>query len=148
MGRSSQTLAETVVLQSDKYRYLLALPLVALFSWLLSRQRYHFAEVAVFWLFCIGFVIACETAGLPLQWVWPEARDSLKYAFGWIAGLVMLWHVVAFFGARGVVGVMRCVAIVCATLVVLNYATRAMYRAYGFDVALGIVPTLRDTFGL
>jgi hypothetical protein len=33
MGRTSQTVAETVVLQADKYRYLLALPLIVLLSW-------------------------------------------------------------------------------------------------------------------
>jgi hypothetical protein len=147
-GRTGQTAAETIVLQADKYRYLLGIPLVVLFSWALSRTRYRFAEVAVFWLFCIGFVIACETVGLPLQWLWPAHRDSIKYAFGWVAGLVMLWHVVAFFGARSLGAVVRCILIVCGTLVLLNYATRAMYRLYGFDVPLGIVPTLRDTFGL
>jgi hypothetical protein len=148
MGRTSRTLAETVVLQADKYRYLLALPFIVLLSWMLSRSRYQLAEVAVFWLFCIGFVIVCETLGLPLQWFWPAHRESIKYVFGWIAGLLMLWHVVVFFGAGRSDMIARVVAIVCGALIVLNYATRLMYRFYGFDVSLGLVPTLRDTFGL
>lgn len=148
MGRTSQTVAETVVLQADKYRYLMALPLIVLLSWVLSRKRYHLAEVAVFWLFCIGFVIVCETVGLPLQWLWPAHRESIKYVFGWIAGLILLWHVGVFFGARRPDAIVRCVAIVCGALIVLNYATRIMYRLYDFDVPLGLVPTLRDTFGL
>jgi hypothetical protein len=148
MGRTNQVVAETVVLQADKYRYLLSIPLIVLLSWLVSRPRYHFAEVAVFWLFCIGFVIVCESVGLPLQWFWPAHRDTIKYVFGWVSALVMLWHVVAFFGAKRVDAVVRCVVIVCTTLVVLNYATRVMYRVNGYDVTLAIVPTLRDTFGL
>jgi uncharacterized membrane protein len=148
MGRSSQAVAETMVLQADKYRYLLAIPLVVLLSWALSRKRYHFAEVAVFWLFCIGFVVCCEMLGLPLQWIWPAQRESIKYVFGWVAGLVMLWHVIVFFGARRLDAIVRCVLIVCGTLIVLNYATRLLYRMYGFDVSLALVPTLRDTFGL
>jgi Protein of unknown function (DUF3667) len=148
MGRTNQAAAETVVLQADKYRYLMALPMIIVLSWALSRRRYHLAEVAVFWLFCIGFVIVCETTGLPLQWLWPAHRESIKYVFGWVAGLMMLWHVVAFFGERRPIAIARCVAIVCSALIVLNYATRMMYRINGFDVSLGVVPTLRDTFGL
>jgi hypothetical protein len=147
MGRSNQTVAEAAVLQADKYRYLLAIPFVVLLSWALSRKRYHLAEVSVFWLFCIGFVVLCETVGLPLQWVWPAQRESIKYWFGWLAGLVMLWHVIAFFGARRFEAVVHCVLIVTGTLLTLNYATRAMYRLLGFDVPLGLLPTLRDTFG-
>jgi hypothetical protein len=147
-GRSGQTIAEAAVLQADKYRYLLAIPFVALLSWALSRKRYHFAEVAVFWLFCIGFVVLTDVIGLPLQWIWPAQRDAIRYVFGWVTGLVMLWHVIAFFGARRTDAVVRCVLIVCGTLIVLNYATRIMYRLHNFDVSLALLPTLRDTFGL
>lgn len=147
MGRSSQTIAEAAVLQADKYRYLLAIPFVVLISWALSRKRYHLAEVTVFWLFCIGFVLCSELLGLPLQWIWPAQRESIRYAFGWVTGVVMLWHVIAFFGERRADAVVRCVLIVCGTLIVLNYATRVMYRVHDFDVPLDLLSTLRDTFG-
>jgi Protein of unknown function (DUF3667) len=148
MGRTNRTVAETVVLQADEDRYRLALPFVVLLTWGLCRSRYRLAEVAVLWLFCIGFVIVCESLGLPLQWLWPARRDTITYVFGWIAGLVMLWYVVAFFGVRQHRAATRCVVIVCGTLVVLNYAKRDMRRFYGFDVPLSLVLTLRDTFCL
>jgi hypothetical protein len=148
VGRSGQALAEISVLQADKLKYLLALPVVVALTWLLARPRYTVAEVAVFWLFCIAFATLVELLGVPLQLVWPAERDAIKYAFGWIAGLVLLWHVTVFFGERRLVGVARVAGIVVVTLPVLNYATRLLYRYKGFDVDLGLVATLRDSFGL
>lgn len=148
MGRSGQVIAEAVVLQADKYRYLIAIPFVSLLSWALTSRRYHFAEIAVFWIFCIGFLLCVEILGFPLQWLWPMQRETIKYVVGWLTGLLMLWHVVAFFGARRLDAILRSIVIVCGTLLVFNYATRMMYRVNGFDVPLGLLPTLRDTFGL
>ncbi|MCU0649100.1 MAG: DUF3667 domain-containing protein [Gemmatimonadaceae bacterium] len=148
-GRTGQLVAEAAVLQADKLKVLLGLPLLVLLSWLLARPRYTAAEITVFWLFCLGFVTGiAELVGLPLQWLVPAQRETIKYIFGWVGGLLLAWHVFAFFGAARVGAVLRSVAIVLLSLPVLNYAYRLIYRAYGFDVPLGLVATLRDTFGL
>lgn len=147
-GRTNQAVAEAMVLQADKYRSLLALPVIALVSWALANRRYRLAEVIVFWLFCLGTALAVETVGLVPALAWPTARESIKYAFGVASALVTAWHVVAFFGGRPWTRLLSSLVIVAAALVIFNYAMRIMYRLQGFDAPLGLVPTLRDTFGL
>ena len=148
VGQSGQALAEAAALQADKLKFVLALPVIVLASWAIVKHRQTVAEVAVFWLFCLGFIVVIEVLGLPLQYLWPAQRDAIKYAFGWIGGLVLLWHVAGFFGARSLAGVLRTLAVVVFTLPVLNYAYRLIFYVKGFRPDMGLVATLRDSFGV
>lgn len=147
-GRTPQVLAEAAVLQADKLKVFLGIPVVALVAWGLFRSRFRLAETLVFWCFCLGFITAVDMLGLPLQYAWPGQRETIKVTFGWIAGLLMAWHIFAVFGQRTWRSIVACVVLVLSSQVLLNYAYRVVYRLKGYDVPMGVVPTLRDSFGL
>ncbi len=148
VGRSPQTAAEAVTLQGDKFRALLALPALTLLGWLASRPRYTAAEVGAFWCFALGALVLIGALFQPLMLFWPQQRDALKYAAGVCGSLAILWHVASFFGAPNARGVARAVALTALSLVLLNYAARAIYTWNDFEVDWGLAATLRDTFGL
>lgn len=147
-GSTPQVAAELAVLQADKLKYLVGIPLVTAIAWLLFRARYHVAEVVVFWCLCFGFITAVDMIGFPLQYLLPAQREAIKYAFGWVAGLLMAWHILAFFGERRLRTIVACVTLTLVAQVAMNYAYRTVYLLKGFDVPMGLVPTLRDSFGL
>jgi len=89
LGRTPQRMAELVVRQSDKLKYLFGIPLLSAAAWALFRRSFTFAEIVVFWLFCLGFTTLVDMLSFPALFVWPQRSDTIKLTFGWLAGLTM-----------------------------------------------------------
>ncbi len=140
--------AESVILQVDKYKYLLGIPLLTATTWPWYRAKYTLAEVAAFWILCLGFLTFVDLLGFPFRWLLPEHHDRVRWLFGWIAGLVALWHIMAFFGARSVGAVLKCVLIAAWLQLSMNLCFRAIWVLQGYDVSYDWMQVLRDSFGV
>lgn len=143
-----QMAARRVVLQLDKFKFFLGIPLASVGAWLGYRERYTLAELIVFQLFCFGFITLVSMLGLPLMWWWPQDEERWRWLFGWVAGLVMAWHCFAVFGQRTLLGTARAVALILYVQVAINYGYRILWRLKGYDVDMGLMATVRDAFGL
>jgi len=148
LGRTPQLVAELVVRQADKLKYLFGIPVLSGAAWLLFRRAYTFAEIVVFWLFCLAFVTLVDMMSFPALYLLPANSEAIKLTFGWLAGLTMAWHIITVFGRPGVWRAVGAVGLTLFTQVALNYAFRIVYRLKGYDVDFGLVSTLRDSFGL
>ena len=141
-------LAEQAALTIDEFKFRLGPSLVSVVSWLLFRRRYNLAETTVFWLFRTGFFVIVALPILPLRLTCPDARYAVKVVTGAVALLIMLWHMLAFVGKLRMVTVARCLALFFLTQVTFTYSAGLVYRAKGFTVDLGLIHTLRQSFGL
>lgn len=147
-GADARLAARRAVLQVDKYKFFLGIPFVTVGMWLGYRRRFTIAEMIVFQLFCFGFITLASMVRMPFGWYLPQHEAWLHWFFGWVAGLVMAWHFFAVFGEKTVSGTARTVALLLYTQVAINFGYRLLWRIKGYDIDLGLLQTVRDSFGI
>ena len=139
---------ERAIAQMDKVRYFVVLPVVSLLAWGLFPRRYHFAEIIVFWLFCLGWANALGLPFLAAAWLLPERRETLTEIAGWLGALAMLAHLWVVFFARTWWSAFRCVALMLASYIALDYSFKLLWVLKGERVSLNLFELIADWFKL